>query len=169
MGSAVVTWKGVSKPYFVAEKNIKVNGRAYLQHVKKDLLPFLDSLYPRKDFHFIQDSAPSHRYGEVQKFLTKKLKKRFVKNTEWPPSSPDCNPLDYFFWNDVQEKVYEGRHCNSFNDEDELKRRILMYKELETFAKSYKTISPLVARSRKQTGRLYKDSIWMMNLSGNGT
>ena len=125
MVSAVVTWKGVSKPYFVAEKNIKVNGRAYLQHVKKDLLPFLDSLYPRKDYHFIQDSAPSHRYGEVQKFLTKKLKKRFVKNTEWPPSSPDCNPLDYFFWNDVQEKVYEGRHCNPFNDEDELKRRIL--------------------------------------------
>ena len=125
MVSAVITWKGVSKPFFVAEKNIKVNGENYLRHVKKDLMPFLDSLYPRNDFHFIQDSAPSHRYSEVQEFLTKKLKNRFVKDTEWAPSSPDCNPLDYFFWNQVSEKVYEGRHCNPFKDEAELRKRIL--------------------------------------------
>ena len=125
MVSAVVTWKGVSPPFFVAEKNIKVNGVAYLKHLKEELIPFIESLYPRNDFIYIQDSAPSHRKGAVQEFLRQRLKRRFVKNTEWPPSSPDCNPLDYHFWNRVQEKVYEGRHCNPFENEEELKSRIL--------------------------------------------
>ena len=36
------------------------------------------------------------------------MKSRFASNTEWPPSSPDCNLLDYYFWNQVEEKVYSG-------------------------------------------------------------
>ena len=125
MVSAVITWKGVSPPFFVADPNIKVNGASYLNHLRKDLIPFIESLYPRNDFIFIQHSAPSHRFKPVQDFLHQKLKSRFVKNTEWPPSSPDCNPLDYLFCNKVQEKVYQGRHCNPFNDVEELKAKIL--------------------------------------------
>ena len=26
------------------------------------------------------------------------------------PNSPDGSSLDYFFWDKVQQKVYEGRH-----------------------------------------------------------
>lgn len=25
----------------------------------------------------------------------------------WPPRSPDINPLDYFYWSDLKQKVYE--------------------------------------------------------------
>ena len=125
MVSAVITWKGVSPPFFVAEPDIKVNGASYLKHLRSDLIPFVESVYPRNDFIFIQDSAPSHRFKPVQEFLKQKMKSRFVKNTEWPPASPDCNPLDYFFWNQVQEKVYRGRHCNSFKDLEELRKKII--------------------------------------------
>ena len=46
------------------------------------------------------------------------------KNTAWPPKSPHCNPLDYYFWDYVQEKVYDGHYCYPFTTIDELKRRI---------------------------------------------
>ncbi|QQP49714.1 Uncharacterized protein FKW44_010480 [Caligus rogercresseyi] len=28
----------------------------------------------------------------------------------WPPSSPDCNPLDYFFWGMVENKTNKHAH-----------------------------------------------------------
>ena len=49
---------------------------------------------------------------------------RFVKSTDGPPKSPDCSPLDYYFWDRVQEKVYDGHYCYPFATIDELKRRI---------------------------------------------
>ena len=39
-------------------------------------------------------------------------------------ASPDCNPLDYYFWEKVQRKVYENRFNCSFENENVLKRRI---------------------------------------------
>ena len=72
-------------------------------------------MYPNKDFTFVQDSAQSHCANEVKNFLKQRLKSRFVKNTDWPPKSPDCNPLDCYFWD---------RYCFPFATIDELKRRI---------------------------------------------
>ena len=86
--------------------------------------PAVEALYLNKYFTFVQDSARSHRANQLQNFLKQKLKSRFVKNTDWPPKSPDCNPLDYYFWDRVQEKVYDGRYCYPFAMIDELKRRI---------------------------------------------
>ena len=51
------------------------------------------------------------------------MKSRFA-NTEWPPSSPDCNLLDYYFWNKVKEKVYSGHDAKHFEGEKMLKDRI---------------------------------------------
>ena len=101
MVSAVITWKGVSQPFFIGGNGIKVNGASYLKHLRDDLIPAVEAMYPNKDFTFVQDSAPSHRANQVQNFLKQKLKSRFVKNTDWPPKSPDCNPLDYYFWNHI--------------------------------------------------------------------
>ena len=33
----------------------------------------------------------------------------FANEKQWPPKSPNLNPLDYWFWNSLKEKVYEGR------------------------------------------------------------
>ena len=108
----------------VGGNGINVNEASYLKHLRDDLIPAVEAMYPNKDFTFVQDSAPSHRANQVQNFLKQKLKSRFVKNTDWPPKLPDCNPLDYYFWDRVQEKVYGGCCCYPFATIDELKRRI---------------------------------------------
>ena len=60
----------------------------------------------------------------VQYFFAKTLKRRFVKCVEWPPSSPDMNPLDYIVWDVVKTKVYQGRAGEPFSLEEELKAKI---------------------------------------------
>ena len=124
MVSACVTWNGATKPCFVNEKGLKVNATRYKKHLEKELFPEIDRIVGNKSWIFIQDSAPSHRSNLVQSFLKEKLKSRFVKSSEWPPSSPDCSRLDYHFWNHVKEKVYADRMNKPFTNEAELKRKI---------------------------------------------
>ena len=85
------------------------------------MLPAIKKLAKVDDWIFVQDSAPSHRSNFVQDYLAKTLKRRFVK---WAPSSPDVNPLDYFFWDLVKTKVFQGRPGESFSSGEELKTKI---------------------------------------------
>ena len=101
MVSTYITWHGATNTFFVNNKGLIVNAKRYKTHLEKELLPNIESIMKRKDWIFIEDSAPSHRANLVQDFLSEKLSKRFVKYSEWPPTSPDCNPLDYYFWEKV--------------------------------------------------------------------
>ena len=65
-----------------------------------------------------------HRLNLVQDFLEKTLKRRFVNCVEWPPSSPNVNPLDYFFRYLVKAKVYQDRAEEPFSSEEELPTKI---------------------------------------------
>ena len=101
----------------------------------------------RKDWIFIQDSTPPHRANLVQDFLSEKLNKRFLKYSEWPPTSSDCNPLDYYFWEKVQRNVYENRFNRAFENENALKRRIRrvwpeVSRDIEEIRKALKEFVP---------------------------
>ena len=86
---------------------------------KKQLFPAIKKLVKHDDLIFVQDSAPSHQSNLVQDFLEKTLNCCFIKCAEWPPSSPDVNPLDYFFCNLVKTKVYQGRAGDPFSSEED--------------------------------------------------
>ena len=77
MVSTVITWKGFSQPFFIG-----VIGAFYLKHLRDDVIPAVEAMYPNKDFTVIQDSASLHCANQVQNFLKQKLKSRFVKNTD---------------------------------------------------------------------------------------
>ncbi len=124
MVSAALTWHGVTKPFFVNANGVKVDGPTYLRHLKKELFPAIRKTYPREDWIFVQDGAPSHSSNLVQDFLRENLHRRHVRKEDWPPKSPDTNPLDFYFWSRVKRKVYEGRHNRPFKNEDEMIRRI---------------------------------------------
>ena len=52
------------------------------------------------------------------------MKSRFVKCVERPPSLPDVNSLDNFFWDLVKTKVYQGRAGEPFSSEEESKTKV---------------------------------------------
>ena len=105
----------------------KVNAGVYTKHLKTQLMPAIEKLYPDGDFIYVQDGASSHTSNLCQDFLLEHLKKksRFVAYDEWPPYSCDLNPLDYYFWSKLKNVVYAERRGNgSFQSLEELKKSI---------------------------------------------
>ena len=102
---------------------MKVDGKYFTKHLKKDLVPALHKLYPNGDGLYVQDGASAHTSNLAQNYLKQEFgRDEFVKK-QWPPKSPDLNPLDFYFWNAVKEKVYEG-HREPFTSLAQLKRCI---------------------------------------------
>lgn len=133
MVSAGLCYHGATKPFFVNNQGLKVNAINYHKHLEKQLFPAIEKVVKRNDWVFIQDGASSHTSNLVQNYLSNTLKKRFVTKTEWPPSSPDVNPLDYFFWDKVKTRVYAGRRGKPFASEEELQAKIRsVWKECAT-------------------------------------
>ena len=114
-------------PVFVGGSHLKSDSRLNLEHLRNDLLPAIKEFYPNNSFIFIQDTGTYHRAKIVQNVLREELKSRFVANTKWPPSSPDCNPLDYYFWNEIKEKMYIGHHAKPFESEKGVARQDLLF------------------------------------------
>ena len=65
-----------------------------------------------------------HIDGIWYKISLKTSKCCFFKCAEWLPSSPDVNPLDYFFWDLIKTRVYQGRAGEPFISEEELTTKI---------------------------------------------
>ena len=78
------------------------------------------------------------------------MKSRFVKCVERPPSLPDVNSLDYFFWDLVKTKVYQGRAGEPFSSEEESKTKVkAVWKDCATDLKPLrKAIKQFVPRLR---------------------
>ena len=105
MLSVAISWYGLTKPFFVNSNGIKVNAENYCGHLRKELFPTIEKVVKCDDWIFAQDGAPSCRFHLVQDFLKTKLKRRFIRAKEWPPSSPDINALDYSYWYFVMTNV----------------------------------------------------------------
>ena len=98
----------------------KINSPYY---ILRQLLPECRRLYPNNDFIFMQDGASSHTSNASQAFLKEQLGKRFIKKDEWRPSSPEFNVLDFYFWNELNKNIYDGRF-EPFQSIEQLKRKI---------------------------------------------
>lgn len=58
---------------------------------------------------FQQDGATPHTAKIVLEWLAEKFGEHFISlrsNIEWPPHSPDLNPLDFFLWGYLKDRVY---------------------------------------------------------------
>jgi hypothetical protein len=63
------------------------------------------------DFVFQQVGATSHTSKKTVEVL-KSQAIDFIEPARWPPNSPDLNPLDYFYWNEVSKRC-QGRSMNT--------------------------------------------------------
>ena len=71
------------------------------------------------NFIFQQDRAPAHRAHDTMALLHRETPD-IISVDQWPPNSPDMNPVDYKIWAVMQERVYE----KYVNDIDELCQRL---------------------------------------------
>ena len=83
----------------------------------KDLLPKLFSdcrnVLEPDNFIFQQDGAPAHSARTTQQFIAQNCP-AFIAKDEWPPNSPDLNPLDFHVWGAMLEmyQQYQPKPVN---------------------------------------------------------
>ena len=51
-------------------------------------------MFNNGEFLFQQDGAPTHTASSTQEWLKNEIP-GCLSNEEWPPSSPDLNPMDF--------------------------------------------------------------------------
>lgn len=114
--SSVMVWGAISAkgklPLLFIDKGVKINAKYYLENVlQSHLVPEAQILFPDLDYCFQQDGAPSHTANVVQQWCKDNLKD-FITKDEWPPSSPDLNPLDYCIWGEMLSRLQCKNICN---------------------------------------------------------
>ena len=108
MVSEGVSFNGKTRLHFIDTNTTKVNSLVYIDLLENKLLPDCRNLHYGDDFVFMQDGATSHTSYLTQTFLeTQNV--NFIKKHEWPPMSPDLNPMDYVIWPALRELVYFQR------------------------------------------------------------
>ena len=107
-----ISASGRSRLVFIP-KNVKINGVEYRRRVlQKEVSTLGGRLFKgRKPWLFTQDGAPSHTATDTQNWFTARGI-NFLSKTEWPPSSPDLNPLDFCIWGMLQERVGRKVHTD---------------------------------------------------------
>ena len=94
----VVSSEGHIMPPHIFEVDLKVNTKVYLDVLKSVVIPWCNQVAGGRPWVWQQDSALVHKSKETQAWLQKGC----YDFSHWPPSSPDLNSLDYFFWSYVE-------------------------------------------------------------------
>ena len=104
MVSLGASFDGKTSILFI-ERGVKINGPSYCQDVLTPMLSEIRQKMP--DFVFQQDGAPAHTARQTVALLKDNCP-AFIEPDSWPPCSPDLNPIDYFIWSAMEEKVYRA-------------------------------------------------------------
>ncbi len=102
---------GKRMPPIFFGKDKKCNTEVYYKILRYKVLPWLRCTYRRGNYVFQQDGAPAHKSIKVQNFLASFFS-QFWPTGLWPPSSPDLNPFDFFWWSVIERKVNATSHPN---------------------------------------------------------
>ena len=105
----VISSEGHVMPPHIFEAGLKVNTEIYLSVMEDVVLPWIRTVAGDRPWVWQQDSAPCHVSNRSLQWL-KEHTHDFVSKDAWPPSSPDLNPLDYFFWGVLEARTNRAAH-----------------------------------------------------------
>ena len=114
----VTVWGGLTGskvfgPYFYEEED---TGKATTV-TKERYITMLSEIFPEDSDEnvcslvFMQDGAPAHTSRVAMDWLKRRFGDRLISNKAdfiWPARSPDLNPMDFYFWGHMKQKIHEG-------------------------------------------------------------
>ncbi|KAI6655895.1 hypothetical protein LOD99_1629 [Oopsacas minuta] len=89
-----------------SENQCKLYQELVLEPVVKCLS---QTMFSGQPFVFQQDGTPAHTANTTQDWLKHNIP-TFIHKDEWPPYSPDLNPMDYSVWSILENKVCSVSH-----------------------------------------------------------
>lgn len=106
-------WTGILKGKIIGPFELPeaLTGEAYLHFLQNNLPDLLEDvpLETIRNMWFQHDGCPAHYARPVRDFLDEEYPGRWMGRAgaiAWPARSPDLNPLDFFYWGTIKEKVY---------------------------------------------------------------
>lgn len=106
---------GIIGPYLF-DSTIKSSN--YSAMIRDFFVPKIRKLRKLSKWSYMQDGARPHRTFEVFDILKEHFNGRLIaldsksytgNGIDWPPYSPDLNPLDFFLWGYLKDKIYKGK------------------------------------------------------------
>lgn len=120
-GGGVMFWAGIVDSELVGpfrvKDGVKMTAGVYVDFLKLNFFPWhkSQSLAFRKKFVYMHDNAPSHAARLTTEYLNHVFA-RYGNIMEWPPCSPDLNPIENL-WSIVKRKVYSaGKQYHTKDD-----------------------------------------------------
>ena len=113
-------------PIFLPQR---LTGQSYLHFLRNDFLDTLEDcpIAARRGYWFMHDGAPAHFAVNVREHLDRCFPQKWIGRNgpvNWPPRSPDLNPLDFCIWGYVKSLVYSGE--KPIDTVEELRQKIIM-------------------------------------------
>uniref|UniRef100_A0A915DAQ7 Transposase n=1 Tax=Ditylenchus dipsaci TaxID=166011 RepID=A0A915DAQ7_9BILA len=109
-------------PLVFADPDFSYNQAYYRQRILRHAVkPWAEEFFGEEQWTFQQDGAPMHTATLTQDWLRRNFP-NFIDKNEWPPRSPDLNPLDFSIWSILEDRVCIKPHSNL----ESLKRALLV-------------------------------------------
>ena len=110
----VMVWAGMfakgKTPLVFVSQGCKINAQTYEEHILEPVLKNRRrDMFQGGQFLFHQDGAPAHTSRRAQEWLRNNVPD-FLAKEEWPPSSPDLNPMDFCVWSVLEKNVCRNPH-----------------------------------------------------------
>lgn len=112
--ASVMVWAGISSNsrtnlVFIPE-GVRVTAESYRQLIlETEVLDMHRHAFRNRAWTFQQDGAPAHTARVTQDWL-RQHDVQFITKDEWPPYSPDLNPMDFCVWGILEARVCARPH-----------------------------------------------------------
>ncbi len=72
--------------------------------LKTEIVPWAKKHFKKRPWCFQQDGAPAHKHNAVQSWCKQNFPD-FIDFNQWPPLSPELNPMNYSVWSILELKA----------------------------------------------------------------
>ena len=93
---------------YLIEQGVRIDAEYYCDGLLSQIIPEMTNL-SGGDFIFQQDGARSHTAKHTMAYFDENLPEQaeILLPEDWPPQSPDFNPMDYCVWSSLARKVFK--------------------------------------------------------------